>query len=266
MSCYVRVIFDILDDDIEFHYIISFYNEDDAKSFKEFMKDKEGFINDKQWLKEYIIGAEQDKPNKVATPDIFEKLYESIKETSSHLEEFRYKSINITNDYFILKEEYINFYNDNYDLFEVQGYNSEVDDYDFDIIDEFEYDKIAANAKKITKELVDELEPFKSTYMFVTQIHRDLYDKNMSLIKKIYRRTAYDKAGDKIKIWRKIFNEDPYKFTSNLIIISEFSKEELDNFNEDLKETSSERMHILDRKYIYSKYTNFLNSLLEKNK
>src|SRR6188508_3335824 len=92
MSYNLRIRYDILDDDYEFHFVVFFDNKEDAEYFKNIYdssniakKSKLQSTSTGIWLKDFA----ENKSNKITKKDMCYKVIEMIDEDSNKLEERR---------------------------------------------------------------------------------------------------------------------------------------------------------------------------------
>ena len=290
---YVRVRFDVLDDDFVIDCIVKFNDKETANVFK--MKYESSTLKnvsvltkskDGIWLKQYHDKLlETFKTNKSSDnyvckensviihslPDLeaFPMTY-GIPNKSTSLEDIDtiinkmqeywnggyFEKMRISNTFYETNE-YIKIINQSIEAVdenELEIYKTNHDKW-FCKIDRQEYEKLKKTLSRITKNTdINNCE-----YFLASDVDKFIYPENFhncSIIKKI---SIYDIAIDMLHKISKIFSTDPLNFTTNEEIVRWFNAETLELMNIEIKKYEN----ILDKSNVTA-YSNFKNKFIYK--
>lgn len=220
----LRIVYDILDDDIFFHFVIFFNNKEDANFFKtnyELSIKQTDYINswqqkpyisttsDGKWLKEYA----ENRTLKNVTQDMCLSVIEMIKNDANLLEKRKFTNNWIDNDYFLCEripiglpdQDELEFYQ--ICVIDKEEYKINKNNYyeNFNknklILNEDEYDNIRNKTPRICIEIIEFLEDLNGDYfkqyLLISNIDKKIFNLDHFVGIKLYRKTPYDKANEK---------------------------------------------------------------------
>ena len=298
MALYIKLTFDLMDDDNIFNFCIRFNTKEDIIVFIEkidvnkqygwgsFIKPKNindlcrEYVNDKIYNSStgYLRNILQPKPKKIVTTENIDKVVNLILNVIPKLEKLRFKDYMPKYKNFILQK--LPFNNELklelYTIKKSNKYNSAryFDYYDL-VLEKREYDIIIQNTFTVSHDSLNSLKNNEEKYVFLSKVDLEIY--MLHVINKISKKSAYDYASDLINEWRNLFNNEPLLFSSRLNIQKYFNKEILDKIDLLLKNLIESNISLenkryeenlylvkISNEYIYPTYIEVLKTLLKK--
>ena len=262
---YIRLVFDYVDDDYNYHMIVSFNSLETVTTFKETFDNTNIngiYINTNkmnEWLKEYNAKPLkcQPKPNKVTEMQDIQTVIDNIKKiTSRELFHIRKHRSDYTSDYIfthksstysidenqlvlteikkiMCKETEENDINKECDFYYDEDFGYSIEYFNYKYMNKNEFDEMCENATILTQEFINKMNYEDSYFVLMTHVNLELYQTQIKIKKRYTFTRETTILHNKYSKWHDILYNDPENFITYDTIKENFA-DKLEELQEEL--------------------------------